>query len=281
MMNDLPPPPLAARLATARDQMIYRLLDARDRLLGRSDPLIPPRRLMFDGPRDPVLFRRNGEQFLGHYIDVAGLQPDETMLDIGSGIGRKTLPLTRYLSPAGRYEGFDISQVGVEWCRTHISAAFPNFHFQRVDVFNARYNPHGELHPAAFRFPYSDASIDFAVAHSVFTHMLADEVGHYLGEAARVLRPGGRTFFSFFLLDKESFARLNDPASAFRFAHTRGRARIERPEQPEDAVAYPLDVIKAMYADAGLQIRRICWGGWSGRPNPLSFQDIVLAYRPA
>ena len=73
------------------------LRDATDLLLGRSDPLIPPTRLRFDGPQDFLTFKRNGEEFLRHYIELCDLKPNEKILDVGCGIGRKTVPLTKYL----------------------------------------------------------------------------------------------------------------------------------------------------------------------------------------
>jgi ubiquinone/menaquinone biosynthesis C-methylase UbiE len=38
-----------------------------------------------------------------------GLRPDEKILDVGCGIGRKTLPLTQYLTKGREYEGIDIN----------------------------------------------------------------------------------------------------------------------------------------------------------------------------
>ena len=38
----------------------------------------------------------------------------------------------------------------------------------------------------AFRFPSSDDRIDLAVACSVFTHMLADEIENYVAEVFRI-----------------------------------------------------------------------------------------------
>ena len=41
---------------------------------------------------------------------------------------------------------------------------------------------------------------DVAFLTSVFTHMLPEDVEHYLDELARVLKPGGRTLITWFLL---------------------------------------------------------------------------------
>ena len=41
---------------------------------------------------------------------------------------------------------------------------------------------------AAFRFPFSDDRFDLAVACSIFTHMLPDEIENYVAEVFRVLK---------------------------------------------------------------------------------------------
>jgi SAM-dependent methyltransferase len=270
---------LMERLQEVKTETVFWVQDTADALLGRRDPLVPPRRLMFDGPRDPAIFRANGQEFLGYYRDLAQLGPDEAMLDIGSGIGRKTIPLLTYLSPAGRYAGFDISRTGIDWCRTHITARHPNFQFTHVDVYNRRYNPQGALQGATMRFPYPDNTFDFAVAASVFTHMFAAEVANYLGEAARVLKPGGRSLFTFFLLNDDARQRLDSPASTYHFAHDQGEWRVENLARPEDAVAYPEPFVADLYRSAGLEIRHIYYGAWCGRPEHVGFQDMILAVK--
>jgi SAM-dependent methyltransferase len=270
---------LMERLQAAKTETVFWVQDTADALLGRRDPLVPPRRLMFDGPRDPAIFRANGQEFLSYYRDLAQLGPDEAMLDIGSGIGRKTIPLLTYLSSAGRYAGFDISRTGIDWCRTYITARYPNFQFTHVDVYNRRYNPQGALQGATLRFPYPDNAFDFAVAASVFTHMFADEVANYLGEAARVLKPGGRCLFTFFLLNDDARQRLDSPASTYHFPHDQGDWRVENLARPEDAVAYPEPFVADRYRSAGLEIRRIYYGAWCGRSEHVGFQDMILAVK--
>lgn len=75
---------------------------------GRNADLVPPVALMHDGPQSYKEFKLNGAEFLRYDIELAGLQPDEHMLDVGSGIGRKTLPLVNYLSERGSYDGLEL-----------------------------------------------------------------------------------------------------------------------------------------------------------------------------
>ncbi len=268
-------------LLRQREEAHLAALDLTDYFRGRRDPLVPPRRRMFDGPRDPEIFRRSGAEFLRHYRQLCSLGEDEHVLDVGSGIGRKTAPLTAYLSPRARYAGLDVNRRGVEWCRARISSRFPNFEFHHIDVYNRRYNPRGTLEDSEYRFPFPDRSFDFVVLASVFTHMMPAGIQRYLGEVGRVLRPEtGRCLISFFLLDPESEAGIAGAKSDFYFRHRLDDHAIEDPERPEDAVAYTRDFVRRAYAAAGLEISERHPGSWCGREQALSYQDLVLG-RPA
>jgi hypothetical protein len=117
---------------------VRRVLEARQRarLFGDLAPMVPPVWMMFDGPRNLEEFKENGEEFLKIYREVGGLRPNDRMLDVGFGIGRKTIPLTRYLDEQSVYEGLEITKAGVEWCSQHITPRRPNFRFRQIDVYN-------------------------------------------------------------------------------------------------------------------------------------------------
>ena len=254
--------------------------DTLDLLLGRNEPMIPPRRLMFDGPRDKEVFKANGQEFLDHYINLCNLQPDEAILDIGCGIGRKTIPLTTYLQPTGEYMGLDVNRVGVDWCNRHIASRFPNFRFQQIDVYSSRYNPTGSQQSHTYVFPFPADRFDFAVLMSVFTHMMPEGVAQYLGETARVLQPGtGRCLISYFLLNPESRDRLAGRKTFPYFPVRYDIHAVQSEEQPEDAVAFDEDYVRDLYRANGLEIVEIYYGSWCGRPSYLSYQDLILARR--
>ena len=97
------------------------------KLFSNLAPLVPPIKLLFEGPQSYKVFKANGDDFLNIYRSLCGLRRDERMLDVGCGIGRKTLPLTQYFSEQARYEGIDITQIGVDWCREKNHTAVPHF----------------------------------------------------------------------------------------------------------------------------------------------------------
>ena len=81
----------------------YCILDLLDKLFRKNDPLIPPRRLMFDGPADPHVFKKNGEEFFKYFTEFCGLKPYHRILDVGCGMGRKTIPLLSFVNDEGTY----------------------------------------------------------------------------------------------------------------------------------------------------------------------------------
>jgi SAM-dependent methyltransferase len=151
------------------------------------------------GPRDtneflPVAW------ILTHVLAREGmLEPGLDFLDIGCGCGRIARQLTG--QPIGSYIGFDRHQGMVEWSQREIGARDPRFRFDFFELkslYTAWDAQEGSVDAVNFRFPYPAAAFDVVLLASVFTHMLPIEVHHYLGELARVLRPGGKALCSIF-----------------------------------------------------------------------------------
>ena len=255
-------------------RLYYLPVDLYEGWSGRRDALTPPRGLIYTGSGD---FRASGEKMLRYFIELGGLVPEHRVLDVGSGIGRMAAPLTTYLSEAGSYEGFDVVEKGVRWCRENISRRFPNFRFQYIDLDNDLYKSQGGS-AASFRFPYPDADFDFVILTSVFTHMLPDEVANYLREIHRVLRPGGACFATFFLWNEAS-ARLSKNNPHFNFPYDRGHYRLMDEQVQSANVAYEEAYLKKMMIEAaGLAPERAYYGYWPGREKAdcKDFQDILL-----
>src|SRR6058998_2088843 len=124
----------------AFDYLAAAHIDLRLWLTGKADPELPPLRMRFVGMGD---FRAIGEEMLNLLVHYGGLRRTDRVLDIGSGIGRVAIPLTRYLEPSATYDGFDIVKSGVDWCRGHITPRHPNFRFHLVGVRSSEYRSRG------------------------------------------------------------------------------------------------------------------------------------------
>ena len=232
-------------------------------LTSARDPELPPMRLRFVGAGD---FRAVGEEIVKLLTTVGGLQPSDRVLDIGCGVGRVALPLTRVLTST--YDGFDVVKSAVRWCQRNITMRHPNFRFTHANLYNAFYRRRG-VDAAHYRFPYDDASFDFAFATSVFTHLDVDSTRNYLDEAHRVLRAGGRLLATFFVLGAGA-------VPGFEFTHRRDGYALLDPKTPETAIAFDVDLLRKLAPAEKWRVVRFERGAWTGRVDAPTFQDTAV-----
>jgi cyclopropane fatty-acyl-phospholipid synthase-like methyltransferase len=168
------------------------------------DELVPPEWLASQA--GPGSFADIGREWVRCLVEQCELESGSHVLDVGCGAGRVAVPLTAYLSRAGRYEGLDVSPWAINWCKQEISSRYPTFSFQHADVFSAQYFPEGTTRPKDYTLPYDDDQFDVICAMSLFTHMLPEGLERYMSEF--VLKNGGRAFMTFYLLNDESLRAI-------------------------------------------------------------------------
>lgn len=274
VMKKALPPPVYHKLGLL---VRYGIPDLADYVLGRRQPMVPPRRMIFiGGPK----FIEIGDEFFGHFKKLGHIEPGHQILDIGCGIGRMARPLTGYLGNTGRYEGFDIDESGIKWCRDNISSSHPNFSFRSVDVYNKFYRSNGKIKPAEFQFPYANNSFDFVFATSVFTHMFPTDVARYLSELSRVMKPGGRCLLTFLLWNSESAKLVSAGAGTMPLVPYQD-FWVKDIDVPEEAVCLSEEAVFELFRKAGLNIETpVNYGSWCGRKSYLSYQDMIVAIKP-
>jgi len=247
-----------------------------------EDPLVPPASMLFDGTSSPEQFKSFGEGFVHHIlVPRARLTPSSSFLDIGCGNGSIARALTSYLDPAGRYEGLDINGSGIEWLQERY-ARHSNFRFTHANVYNKAYNAGGTVQAGDYRLPYDDATFDVVLLKSVFTHMLPPDVRQYTREIARVLRPGGRSVISYFLLNDESRQLLDRGRGSYALKFEWDgdpSCRVENLDMPEAVTAHDEQRIRRFYIESGFGLVEIALGDWCGRSTLIGFQDLVVAVR--
>jgi len=234
---------------------------------GKADPALPPHRYRRVGAGD---FRLMG-RWLADLLVRNGLQPDHRVLDIGCGIGRVALALTDVLSPAATYDGFDVDGRAVRWAAEHITPRHPNFRFVHANI-SARRHERQAVPATEFRFPWPDASFDFAFATSVFTHLEMNAARHYVAEAHRVLRPGGLLVATIFLFDGSP--------SKLVFPVDRGDHLLMDAADPGRGVAVRASTLETLLRPHEWSGVHVAPGGWqSGGTFSVKTQDVLTARR--
>jgi SAM-dependent methyltransferase len=248
-----------------------------------STELIPPQKLMeLIGSTSAEHFVQLGKHFFDLFVKFADLKPTDSVLDVGCGCGRMAVPLTSYLDPenGGSYEGFDIVPELIDWCKTTITPKHPKFHFQTMDLYSSAYNREAKKKASDLKFPYPDNSFDLTFLTSVFTHMLPNDMLQYTREIVRTLKPGGRAFITFFLLNGDSMRLKDTPESKIKlpFPYMEGKVWVNSLTSPEDIVAYPEKTVRRVFHENGLKLREpISYGFWCGRKSDVTFQDVTIS----
>jgi arsenite methyltransferase len=112
----------------------------------------------------------------GNPVALAMLSPGEVVLDLGSGGGIDVLLSARRVSPGGRAYGLDMTDEMLELARRNqAEAGVENVEFLK-----------GEIEAV----PLPDGHVDVVISNCVIN--LSKEKPRVIGEAFRVLKPGGR-----------------------------------------------------------------------------------------
>ena len=197
------------------------------------------------------------------------------ILDIGCGCGRLAYALAT--DPALceldiSYVGMDVDRACVRWCRKHITPMNPRFNFYHADCYNASYNPRGKAAAASYRLPHPDGSFQVILLTSVLTHVLEEELRHYLAEVARLLAPDGVAYASLFLYRSGSEAATGlERHSPLAFPFVQEHCAVNRLDCPANAVAYREDFVMDVVNEAGLRLTE---------PIRYGIQDVLLLESP-
>ena len=127
----------------------------------------------------------HGEHQL-NFVKSQGLKPDGTLLDVGCGPLRAGRHLVDYLD-AGNYYGIDAN---LSLIQAGYDVELTDEQRDRLPVGNLRANDRFDGDFGVF--------FDMALAQSVFTHVSLNHIRLCLYRTARVMRPGGKFYATFY-----------------------------------------------------------------------------------
>jgi SAM-dependent methyltransferase len=225
------------------------------------------------GPLDQL--ENSGAEFRAYIKILCGVSPSVRMLDIGCGFGLMAKYLQDYVKEPGTYVGIDVYEPVIRWAKKHITPKNDNFKFIYLDIQNALYNPKGKLAVKSSSLPLKDNSFDFVLVKSVFTHIRSNDVHNYLSEIKRLLVPNGKCLATFFLNNDYQRELQAKGLNSIDFKIIDGPCSYAG-SLAETSIGYDEKQLIKMIKETGLSIEKTYYGTWSGRPDGVSYQDMVI-----
>ena len=215
-------------------------------------------------------FQTVGPWFLNEFQRLGLFRENCRILDVGCGCGRLSNAYSKSAALRKlniRYVGMDIDLKSILWCQKNITPQNPNFSFYHTDLWSKSYNPTGKEAARNFIFPHEDRSFDLIILTSVFTHLLEEDLRHYLGELFRLLDAEGAIYASFFTYRSRQETIGGTGRHPCKFPCYHGRLATHSDVCPEKAVAYEESFLLELVHSAGFRLR--C-------PVMYGTQDILL-----
>jgi SAM-dependent methyltransferase len=164
-------------------------------------------------------FAATGAETRDVLVNTVGIRPDDTVLEIGCGVGR----VGQVLAPiCKQWIGCDVSGNMIQHTRRRLQA-FPNVTLVEISGYDLK--------------PIADQSVNVVYCTIVFMHLDEWDRYNYVLEAHRVLRPGGRVFIdNFSITTDEGWAVFETHRTLF--PPDKRPAHISKSSTPQELETY-------------------------------------------
>ena len=126
---------------------------------------------------DTFIFHGQLRQLRQRTVNLAHIQPEEQVLDVGCGTGTLALEVQSHVGPTGRVVGIDPGVQQIACARSKAARRHVPVDFQ-IGMIE--------------QLPFPDQSFDVVLSSLMMHHLPASLKRQGLMEIARVLKPGGR-----------------------------------------------------------------------------------------
>ena len=236
----------------------------------------------------PIPYRRHagglgaidgpGYEFAAYFKLLLKIKQSHRVWDIGCGCGLLELALES-LGWRGIIVGTDIHKPSIEWAQRTLGSREKTFKFLHSDIYNMAYWPEGKLNASEWLNGFEEKNFDIIIAKSLFTHVLPFELDIYLEHIAKRLVGNGRCLLTFFILNEAQQNYEKKGLCRIKFKKSDGidEYAVRRLDAPTAAVAYEEKYLQNKIKKYGLEICGCIYSGiWSGNPDGLSYQDLVI-----
>ena len=195
-------------------------------------------------------------------VQLSNVREGQQVLDLAGGTGDLTTLFSKRVGRSGRVVLSDINRAMLATGRDRM--------IDRGLVENIQY---AQIN--AEKLPFDDNTFD-CVSIAFGLRNVTDKAAA-LRSMHRVLKPGGRCFITYFLLNNESEKFIKIGESSQNLIYDIDGCVTSNKENPEAANGFKEDHIRKLYKENGLALSDpIHFGSWCGRAGFIDYQDIVI-----